>query len=159
MPGYGISEADEGMLPWSWAQVRLEQSHDYWVASVRPDGRPHVMPVWGAFYDGCLWFSSDLGSRKARNLKTEPRCVVTTDDPLEPVVVEGVAEVVYDRAVTSAYVDAIRIKYADEWVAESFTVDFFDANLGGGGTYKVTLNSVFALKESEFSTSPTKWVF
>ena len=46
MPGYGIVGPDEGrgLLPWSWAEERLIASHDYWVATVWPDGRPHVMP-------------------------------------------------------------------------------------------------------------------
>src|SRR5437764_15356807 len=90
MPGYGIVAETDGMLPWSWAVQRLERAHDYWVATVWPDGRPHLMPVWGAWFDDCLWFSSDVGSRKARNLAAEPRCVVTTDNALEPVIVEGI---------------------------------------------------------------------
>ena len=46
MPGYGIVGPGEGrgLLPWSWAEERLIASHDYWVATVWPDGRPHVMP-------------------------------------------------------------------------------------------------------------------
>jgi len=159
MPGYGVVAEPEGMLPWSFAQERLERAHDYWVATVWPDGRPHVMPVWGAWFDGCLWFSSDQASRKARNLAAEPRCVLTTDNALEPVIVEGVAELVYDRAATAAYTDALRAKYAAEWIEDSYTVDFFDANLGGGATYRVAPASVFALKESEFTTSPTRWSF
>ena len=34
MPGYGISEGEEGLLPWSWAVERLEKSHNYWVMTV-----------------------------------------------------------------------------------------------------------------------------
>jgi len=51
MPGYGLLDAAQGagLLPWSWAVERLQRSHDYWVATVRPDGRPHVMPVWGVW--------------------------------------------------------------------------------------------------------------
>jgi hypothetical protein len=37
------------------------------VATVRPDGRPHVMPVWAVWDQGLLWFSSSLGSRKSHN--------------------------------------------------------------------------------------------
>jgi pyridoxamine 5'-phosphate oxidase-like protein len=53
MPGYGTKSPTEGrgLLPWSWAEERLAQSHDYWVATVQPDGRPHLMPVWGV-WDG-----------------------------------------------------------------------------------------------------------
>ena len=40
MPDYGISSADEGegLLPWEWAAERLSASHNYMVATTRPDG-------------------------------------------------------------------------------------------------------------------------
>ncbi|MDQ2759398.1 MAG: pyridoxamine 5'-phosphate oxidase family protein [Actinomycetota bacterium] len=40
------------------------------------------MPVWGVWHEDHLWFSSSKGSRKARNLAAEPRCSISTDDPL-----------------------------------------------------------------------------
>ena len=43
MPGYGISEASEGILPWSWAEERLANSRNYYLATARRDGRPHLM--------------------------------------------------------------------------------------------------------------------
>ncbi len=51
MPGYGIAGPDEGrgLLPWTWAEDRLVRSHDYWLATVHPNGAPHVMPVWGVW--------------------------------------------------------------------------------------------------------------
>ena len=60
MPGYGIQGPTEGtgLLPWSWAVERLTSSHDYWVATVDRDGKPAVMPVWGAWFGGAVWFSS-----------------------------------------------------------------------------------------------------
>src|ERR687885_452744 len=75
MPGYGIVGPTEGsgLLPWSWAEQRLVASRNYWLASGRPDGRPHVMPVWGVWHQRSLWFSSSRGSRKARNLAADPR--------------------------------------------------------------------------------------
>ena len=81
MPGYGIVGADEGigLLPWSWAEERLLQSKNFWLATRWPDGRPHVMPVWAIWHAGALWFSSSRQSRKARNLAADPRCVLTTE--------------------------------------------------------------------------------
>ncbi|MDQ1393919.1 MAG: hypothetical protein QOF30_2896, partial [Acidimicrobiaceae bacterium] len=78
MPGYGMLPAHEGtgLLPWTWAEQRLRDSHDYWLASVWPDGRPRVMPVWAVWLDGCLWISSSRQSRKARNLQANPDCVM-----------------------------------------------------------------------------------
>ncbi len=53
MPGYGLVDAGggKGLLPWSWAVEFLSKGRNYWVATTRPDGRPHVMPVWGIWMD------------------------------------------------------------------------------------------------------------
>ena len=71
MPGYGISEASEGILPWSWAEERLSNSRNNYLATTRPDGRPHVMVVWGVWFGGRYYFSTGQGSQKARNLSDE----------------------------------------------------------------------------------------
>ena len=43
MPGYGLPESPDGLMPWGWAEQRLEGSHNYWLATARRDGRPHLM--------------------------------------------------------------------------------------------------------------------
>ena len=115
MPDYGVKPADEGtgLLPWSWAEERLIGAHDYWLTSLWPDGRPHSMPVWGAWDGEALWFSSGRRSRKVRNLAADPRCVVTTDDPKDPVVVEGSAELVSDRATIERVAGVMSAKYGN----------------------------------------------
>ena len=114
MPGYGISGPSEGtgLLAWSWAEERLRGSHDYWLATVWPDARPHVMPVWGIWAEDSLWFSCSPGSRKTRNLAQNPSAVATTDDPLSPVVVEGTVERVHDPGVIEAFAVLYR-EFAD----------------------------------------------
>src|SRR5258708_34902137 len=94
MPGYGTLPANEGagLLPWSWAEERLVASRNYWLTSVWPNRGPHSMPVWGMWHENAFLFSSSKPSRKAKNLGQNPRCVVATEDALNPVVVEGVAE-------------------------------------------------------------------
>src|SRR5262250_1059076 len=91
MPGYGTLPAAEGsgLLPWSWAEERLIRSHDFWLATVTPQGAPHLMPVWAVSQDGELWFSIANGSHNALNLYAEPMCTLSTDNPLDPVVVAG----------------------------------------------------------------------
>jgi hypothetical protein len=158
MPGYGVQAADEGggLLPWSWAVERLIGSHDYWVATVWPPAddarppRPHVMPVWGVWHEDAVWFSSSRGSRKARNLQANPTCVITTDNALEPVVLEGTADVITDRQPLAAFVDRINAKYASE-----LTVDFVDPAVNS--TFRVHPSWVFALTEENFTGSPTRW--
>ena len=53
MPEYGLLAADQGqgLLPWEWAQQRLETSHNYWLATTRTGGRPHMTTVWGVWWE------------------------------------------------------------------------------------------------------------
>ena len=105
MPGYGIVGPDDGvgLLPWAWAEERLTTSRNFWLSTRWPDGRPHVMPVWAIWNEGALWFSSSKQSRKARNLAADPRCVLTTEDSMNPVVLEGAAELLTSQADLDRY--------------------------------------------------------
>ena len=152
MPGYGIAGPEEGtgLLPWTWAEERLRASDRYWVATTWLDGRPHVMPIWAVWLDGCMWFSSALGSRKARNLLRDGRCVVTTDDPLEPVVMEGVARQVTDPAELQAMLDAMNAKYET-----SYGLDFLDPAVNA--SFRVQPAWALGLLERDFTGSPTRW--
>lgn len=152
MPGYGVLGPDEGagLLPWSWAVERLTASHDYWLATVRPDGRPHVMPVWGVWDGDGLLFSTSPTSRKAHNLDADSRCTITTDNALEPVVLEGTAEGVAGRAANEHFATLVNAKYDT-----SYGVEFFLEN----SSYRVRPSWVFALTESDFGGSPTRWTF
>lgn len=154
MPGYGVLPPGEGtgLLPWAWAEERLVRSHDYWLATAWPDGRPHVMPVWAVWLDGALWWSSSRGSRKARNVEADPRCSITTSDPLEPVVVEGTAERVTDGDRIAAFLAGLSQKY--DW---DYGPDFLDPDVNG--SYRVVPSTAFGLTEADFSGSPTRWRF
>ena len=154
MPGYGIRGPAEGtgLLPWSWAIDRLATSHDYWVATTWAGRPPHVMPVWGVWLDNAIWFSSGLRSRKARNLAADARCTVATDDAVDPVVVQGVAERVTDRAGILSFVDAVNEKYDT-----SYGLDFFDPELNAA--YRVDPTWAFGLVQEDFGGSPTRWTF
>ena len=154
MPGYGIVPADQGsgLIPWAEAERRLTGSHDYWVATTRSDGSPHVMPVWGVWLAGRVWFSSGLRSRKARNLAVDPRCTLTTDDARDPVVVDGVAERLTGADDIAAFVAAVNAKYDSD-----ITVEFQDPEVNG--TYAVRPVRVIAVSGADFTGSPTRWRF
>src|SRR5579863_2104277 len=94
IPDYGISKNKKGILPWKWAQDRLRKSRQYWIATTRPDGSPHVMVIWGLWLEDGFYFSTGGNSRKAKNLAANPRCVICSDDSAQAVIVEGVAEIV-----------------------------------------------------------------
>ena len=150
MPGYGISEEESGLLPWIWAEERLIASHDYWLASVRPDGRPHVMPVWGVWADLELWFSCSPGSRKSRNLELRPSATATTDDARNPVIVEGTVERVEDPEAIERFAQRTNVKYDVDYSAQ-----FFLEN----ATFKMLPIWAFGVADGAFENSPTRWTF
>src|ERR1700722_4125799 len=110
MPGYGMPKSTKGLLPWKWAEQRLRNSHNYWITTVKPDGSPHTMVVWGLWQDGAFLFSTGSQSRKAKNLAENPRCVVCTEKAEEAVVVEGVAEIA-ETSVRPVFLKKYKPKY------------------------------------------------
>lgn len=154
MPGYGIedSRSGTGLLPWQWAEEKLAASHDYWVVSVWPDGRPHAMPVWGVWDDGSLLFSSGGRSRKVRNLRGDHRCVVAIQDTTDPVVLEGTATFETDGPVLQRTIDMMNAKYST-----TYDVAFLDPAVNA--TVRVRPRLGFGLVQEDFSGSPTRWRF
>jgi pyridoxine/pyridoxamine 5'-phosphate oxidase len=63
--------------PWAEAWRRLEEGGWAWLATVRPDGRPHVVPLLVVGVDDAVAFVANGDTRKARNLARDPRCVLT----------------------------------------------------------------------------------
>ncbi len=151
MPGYGILDASSGrgLLPWSWATERISKAHNYWIATTRPDGAPHVMPVWGVWLDGAFYFSTGRNSRKARNLTANPKCVVCTERAEEAVVLEGVAEQATDSALLGKFADLYKGKY--DWEMGQCEEPI----------YAVRPRVAFAFIEhaDEFIGSATRWLF
>ncbi len=151
MPGYGILNANlgKGLLPWSWATERLNEARTYWLATTRPDGRPHVMPVWGIWLDDRIYFSTGPQSRKARNLATQPDCVVSIQIEDAAVIVEGIAEHATDRVLVQQFCKVYAAKY--DWNMEGFTDPVY--------AVRPTVAFGFMAGPGEFTGSATRWAF
>lgn len=89
--GYGVPDGVEGTLAWSEVEDRLVAARHYWLASVRPDGRPHVVPRWGVWLDGRFWYDGAPTTVHARNVAVHPPCALHLESGTEAVVVEGVS--------------------------------------------------------------------
>jgi PPOX class probable F420-dependent enzyme len=154
MPGYGTLPAGEGsgLLPWSWALKQLRDSHEYWLSTVWPDGRPHLMPVWAVWHDEALWFSSSPNARKIRNIRAGSAVSIATDDALNPVVVEGTARVVKDTTSLRTFLTIMNDKYRT-----GCTLDFLDP--ARNATVRVRPRWAFGLVGGDFPGSPTRWEF
>jgi nitroimidazol reductase NimA-like FMN-containing flavoprotein (pyridoxamine 5'-phosphate oxidase superfamily) len=146
MPGYGLPRGQKGLLPWRWAEQRLRRSHNYWLATVRPDRRPHVMPLWGIWVDGRFFFSTGGRSRKARNLAANAACIVCTENSAEAVIVEGTAAQLRDAA---------ELKRLAPHYAQKYKPWALDPDLGP--VFELRPRVIFGLREKTFNAA-TRWI-
>jgi pyridoxamine 5'-phosphate oxidase-like protein len=105
--------------PWARASDQLRDAEVFWITTVRPDGRPHVTPLLAVWLDEILHFCTGPQERKARNLASNPHCVLTTghsdlDDGLD-IVVEGIAVRIIDEDRLRRVADAYEAKYGTDW--------------------------------------------
>jgi hypothetical protein len=157
VPAYGIPRTLEGALPWSWAEARLAGAETYWVATTRPDGRPHTMPIWAAWCAGRLWFEGGRLTRRARNLEANPAISVGIELPGDgAVVVEGTVERFAGPpdGLTGPLVAAFA-KYAT--APRGYIVDPANWSSPDGGIWAVTPGIVFGW--SSFPADATRWRF
>ncbi len=62
-----------------------------WFTSVRPGGRPHSTPIWHVWYDGKTYVVTTGAAVKTANITLHPAVVLHHPDPMNPIIVEGVA--------------------------------------------------------------------
>jgi len=129
--GYGLPSSTDGMLAWTDVEARLVNATSYWLTTVRPDGRPHVVPRWGVWLDGRFWYDGAPTTVHVQNLTTNPACSLNLESGTEAVIVEGESRPAQAPAEgLGARIAAAFVKYhdlgyspaADAWAGE-----------GGGG--------------------------
>ena len=157
MPDYGVDTPAWSPLPWSWAAERLLSSRNVWVVTVSGQGRPHAMPVWGAWDDDEHRFAFSCGprSRKARNLAANPHAVIMTESTVECLSVQGRADVVDDETRREEWIARLLAKYQP--LAPAMDAHFLRQHL----MVEFRPDRAFAIieREEEFSTRATRWVF
>jgi PPOX class probable F420-dependent enzyme len=144
-PGYGISAGEEGMLDWDWAEERLVAARNYWIATTRADGRPHVAPVWGIWLDGALLFGTNPESVKGRNIARDPRVVAHLESGDEVVILEGAITMLDDRERLDELERAYSAKYE------------FDAKFPGA--FELRPDYALAWTESDYPRTATRFDF
>ena len=148
IPGYGIPDSRKGLLPWSWAEQRLKNSHNYWLITTSPDSRPHAMPVWGIWVDSVFYFSTGRTSRKARNLGRNPHCLVCNERTHEAVILHGQAEEIRDPKLIADLGKPYYRKYKP-WKLDPAM----------GAIFAVRPAVAFGMYEKKYATSATRWIF
>ena len=159
--------------PWDVAVERLEHpapGQNHWLATVRPDGWPHLMPIIAFWIDGAFHFLAGAGTRKGRNLAANDRCVIGTGNltmPSMDVIVEGRARRVADEAEVRRLAEAFG---GEGWPLEVRGIDVFGPHGPTAGPppyaiYRLEPTRVFALPgmfgmfETDQAHQPTRWTF
>ena len=112
------------LLDWSGIEARLRAGlsqapgtggpgrHTCWLATINPDGSPHVTGIGALWAEGCFWFETGQDTRKGKNLARDPRCTLSVAAQEFDLVVEGDATVVTDPAIVA--------DRAARWAAEGW---------------------------------------
>jgi F420H(2)-dependent biliverdin reductase len=89
---------------------RLEKEANIWLATTRPDGRPHLVPIWFVWHDQEIYILTTLSTVKAKNLLADPRASVALESGSQPVIAECRAHRV-DAPYSDELAAAFRRKY------------------------------------------------
>lgn len=122
------------MLDWDTVQGTLDEAlgnqgpgsggpdhHTVWLATINPDGTPHLTGVGALWVDGAFWFKSGAQTRKGRNLAREPRCTLSVSTRGFDVAVDGAAEKVTDPATVA--------DMASRWAAQGWPARVADSGV------------------------------
>jgi len=168
LDGYGAPP-----IPWTRVRERLEEGltqapgtggpdrHTCWVATVRPDGRPHVVPVGVLWVDGRFYFNAGATTRKARDLARNPQCVITVATSPFDLVVEGEAVKVTEEAKLQRIAEVYASQGWQATVRDGALYAEYSAPSAGPppwDLYEVTPATVFALGTAE-PYGATRWRF
>ena len=108
---YGVPKDPAGTLAWNEVGRLMSGARNYWLSTVRPDGRPHAVPVWGVWVDEAFHFGGGRTTRKAKNIARNPEVVAHSESGDAVVILEGVAEEVTDAALQERLDDTYEAKY------------------------------------------------
>ncbi|HET7168901.1 MAG TPA: pyridoxamine 5'-phosphate oxidase family protein [Candidatus Limnocylindrales bacterium] len=150
VPGYGIPDSTDGLLPWSWADERLGRAKVYWLATAGADAAPHLIPIWGSWMDG-RWFVEGGPTRWQRNLRENAQMAIHIEFGEEVVIVEGRArEHVQPADDLSQRILAGYAKYRPEYEASA-------EHWTEGGLWELIPVKAFAW--SSFPSDMTRYTF
>jgi PPOX class probable F420-dependent enzyme len=137
--------------------------HTCWLATINPDGSPHVTGIGALWADDCFWFETGRDTRKGRNLARDPRCTLSVATREFDLTVQGEAVLVTDPATVSA----LAARWAEEgWPARpdssgtALTAEFSAPSAGPPPwhVYRVTPQTATALATVD-PGGATRWQF
>jgi hypothetical protein len=145
--GYGDSVST---MLWSDVRAQLIAAQQYWLATNRHGGSPHLVPVDGLWVDDVLYYGGLPSTVHVRTALANPCVTVHLPDPWKVVVVEGDVRLAKpDPDFARRLADLANVKYAHYGIT-------FDAN---SYSDPFGLHPRRALAWSSFPTDATRFTF
>jgi len=158
---YGSAE-----LPWSRPRDVLANDTPpadvtFFVATVRPDGRPHSAGVGATWVDGALYFTSGPSTLKSRNLAANPACSVSVRLRGIDLVLDGEAHRVTDSSTLERVAAVYRTGgWPAEVDADALTASYSAPSAGPAPwhLYRLVLHAAVGVATAE-PFGATRWDF
>lgn len=144
--GYGVPDGLEGTYSWGDVQEPLRESILYWVCTSRPDGRPHAVPLWGAWTGDTFLFEGGADTVRGKNIAHNPAIAVHIERGTLAIMLEGNVEVGVELAAEQF-----------QAVAADFERKYNYRPTTTGGWYALRPHKVMAW--DEFPRTPTRFRF
>jgi nitroimidazol reductase NimA-like FMN-containing flavoprotein (pyridoxamine 5'-phosphate oxidase superfamily) len=95
---------------------RMEKDRTAWMATTRPDGRPHVAPIWFVWLDDRVYVMT--GGVKLDNAQRNGLAALNTEDGVDVAIVEGTARIISPNddlfsAVAKVFIERYQWDIAD----------------------------------------------
>ncbi|MGH3367108.1 MAG: pyridoxamine 5'-phosphate oxidase family protein [Nocardioidaceae bacterium] len=151
--------------PTAWEEIEAKlsdmQDDSQWLATVRPDGRPHQRPIWAEWVTGALYFACGSTTVKGKHLARDTRCSISMHTHGVDLIIEGNARLVTDETELLWVRDAYASKGWTPTVSDGAFHDTFGAPTAGPPPFHVyriepTLAYGFPVQDA---ISPTRWRF
>ncbi|HJS20417.1 MAG TPA: pyridoxamine 5'-phosphate oxidase family protein [Anaerolineales bacterium] len=149
----GYVDNPTSYVDWDWVAAQLTDSKNYWLCSIRPDGRPHAIPRWAVYLDDRIYYDGSPETRHARNIESNPQISVHLENGSQVVILEGLAVPAGKPAIELAnrLAETYRKKYTE--FGYSPEPNQWDED----GLYVFTPQQCLAW--TVFNENPTKFVF
>lgn len=116
-------------MPWRTVDLTLQATRSAWLATTRPDGRPHAAPLWFLWHREAVYITTAARSQKGVNLSTLPYAVLQVGDGDDVIIIDGSTCVVTDPGERRRVADAFGEKYTEPVTGDRATVDWPGAAL------------------------------
>jgi len=86
---------------------RLQTDRNVWLSTTRPNGKPHLIPIWFIWLNERFYICTESKSVKIRNLRHNAGVCVALEDGNKPVIAEGQATLIegaFPEDVTKAFI-------------------------------------------------------